>query len=1222
MNVYTPFQEQISTDATLTLKSMGTQMGISLGVSLAVIAGFSFLRPRHTLVYAPKYKFSSPEQRPPEIGTGWFAWFKPVLKADDDFLMERIGFDAVLFLRFIRLLRRLLIAMSVIGVCALIPVNIVATYHTGDWPPAAGLDLLSISGINYSDDDARNDIRWYWSPTVATWVFSILIGWFMFRASCDYIDMRQRYFRHPPNALSARTLLVTNIPENKRSDDGIKHWMNGMGLKYPVEQAMIGYHSQKLTKLTQEHEEAVRLLENSLSSYLSDGKAVGNKKRPTMRTGGFLFCGGKKVDAIDYYTDHVKDLESQIKKLRANSSAKVANYGWASFKQIPHAHAVDQSLMHQKAFSIRLSPPPSDLIWPNLPLDDKTRTVRRWIGRAIFWVFIFLWMIPVGALSATSNIVNLIRMIPNSEEFIDNNAFLMGMIQSYFTPIVMALFFLVLPMLFRFLSKQQGYHTQTTLDRKVFTKLYIFFIINNLLVFTLASIFIGIYGQIRSLILNGTVADDIDLGTYIVQLAKNITNVSTFWINYVCIKALGLTMEMAQVLPLLLITLRKWITRPSPRELRELAQPPPFDYPLAYNMLLFFFTIALLYSAIAPLVLPFALLFFAVSTIVYKYMLMYIFVTKIESGGRMWPVLFQALLTSTVLFQVLMIIILNLKGGHVQSYVLIPLPVLTIGFQYFYYRRMQALGAFLTGTASGTFAPIVIEEEQEKLAPANTEKKSHRKKNKKENKQQDLSNQFQDPAIHKKLLTPMIHDDVKHLLPQVYHHTVQPVENAFEMVGKRMDLKEQHGFHHHQQEQAVQDTERQDRRNTRRLTVLEMDDGAPFKFCAVSEDDALEPEDTDDDDQDDGSSQVEQAHLHNDAREYSDTNSHHASSIDDMDDDEQSQHGLMQHDHMQRLWQQQASLPSIHIPAPEMSSTSLIPSILIDSPRSSIEYHHNIIEPVNSNEEEEELLLQQQRAIILQRRHDSLPIEAVTEKETMDERRGSMPFLKQYGIDIAVHKQEDNDPLPPRPQSMPIIAPLVPETNNAEQQEERPQSMPDLEQYMGIINSTTENQVADDDNNDNESNNEQVLLPSLARRGSEPLIGHRASPPPASLQRHQTLPAKRRSFFEDDLTSYDTQNETSSSIRDSWVETGEETTSSIRNSNRLSSYFYTHYFRPTPGRSSVADSSTNSRYRITYYDDLLNSDSNLPSLSEFGISSHRNNNDREEENHHQHDHYP
>ncbi len=67
----------------------------------------------------------------------------------------------------------------------------------------------------------------------------------------------------------------------------------------------------------------------------------------------------------------------------------------------------------------------------------------------------------------------------------------MGVIQSYFTPVIMAIFFYLLPILFRFLSKQQGYWTQTTLDRKVLVKLYIFFIINNLLVFTLTSMFIG-----------------------------------------------------------------------------------------------------------------------------------------------------------------------------------------------------------------------------------------------------------------------------------------------------------------------------------------------------------------------------------------------------------------------------------------------------------------------------------------------------------------------------------------------------------------------------------------------------------------------------------------------------------------------------------------------------------------------------------------------------------
>ncbi|KAG1251977.1 hypothetical protein G6F68_012007 [Rhizopus microsporus] len=204
----------------------------------------------------------------------------------------------------------------------------------------------------------------------------------------------------------------------------------------------------------------------------------------------------------------------------------------------------------------------------------------------------------MSALSATSNLINLIRMIPNSSNFIDNHQILMGVIQSYFTPVIMAIFFYLLPILFRFLSKQQGYWTQTTLDRKVLVKLYIFFIINNLLVFTLTSMFIGIYGQIKAIVENNA-SDDTSFTDYVMQLAKNISQVSNFWINYVCLHSLGLTMELAMILPLITITLRKFFTRPSPAELRELARPPEFDYPKSYNLLLFFFTISLLYSAIS-----------------------------------------------------------------------------------------------------------------------------------------------------------------------------------------------------------------------------------------------------------------------------------------------------------------------------------------------------------------------------------------------------------------------------------------------------------------------------------------------------------------------------------------------------------------------------------------------------------------------------------------------
>ncbi|KAL0089219.1 hypothetical protein F4703DRAFT_1940730 [Phycomyces blakesleeanus] len=823
--VYVSLSEQKQQDATLTIKSMAIQLGINLAVALVVLAGFSWVRPRHSLVYAPKAKFSSAEKRPPVLGSGWFAWLKPVFSTSDSFLLERIGCDAVLYLRFLRLLRRMTGFMAFVGLCVLLPINIVATKNTGDWPPAPGLDFLSISGINYLNGklSANPDTRWYWSPAAATWLFSLVIGWAMYRASCDYIDMRQKFFRNTDT--SHKSLMIGNVPEAMRSDEKLKKWLETFNLHHPIQQAMMGHHNAKLTKLTKEHEDAVYKLENALASYLTDGKAVA-KKRPTVRVGG-IACLGKKVDAIDYFTKQVKDLEDQVLKMR-KSNTKIANYGWISFKKIQWAHSTDRALekisktMSKPAFNVRLSPSPNDLIWPNLPMDASTRKTKRWIGRSFYIAFIFVWMIPVGALSATSNVINLIRLLPNAETFITEHEILMGIVQAWFTPIITAIFFFVLPMIFRYISKIQGYRTQTTLDRKVLIKLYFFFIINNLLVFTLTSIIIGLYGQIKVLVSSGSLPTNESMKEYIVQLAKNITDVSTFWINYVCVKGLGMTMELAQLIPLCTITLSKMFTRPSPRELRDIAKPPEFDYPQNYNLLLFFFTIALIYSAMAPLVLPFAFVYFAIATMIYKYMLMYIYVTKIESGGKMWPVLFQTVMCSVLLFQLIMILVLNLKGGHIQSYILIPLPFITVAYQYFYSRRIHVLGSFLIGTDDTL---DYVEESTPMVQP---------EKHTKDSSKDDLSKQYQDPFLHNKLTTPIVHENVKHLLPQVYNssteqkpsksHRIPEVIEMTQQFGKKIrhevDLDERNGFSN---------------RHNKRKTVLAMDNGRKLEFGTLDE---------------------------------------------------------------------------------------------------------------------------------------------------------------------------------------------------------------------------------------------------------------------------------------------------------------------------------------------------------------------------------------------------
>ncbi|KAL0141239.1 hypothetical protein V8B55DRAFT_1487296 [Mucor lusitanicus] len=813
MSVYVPFEDQRKQDASFTIKAMGIQLGINVGTAIVVMVGFSLLRPRHTLVYAPKSKFATKEHQPPAIeSNGWLSWVKPILRIKDEELLSLIGCDAVLYIRFVRLLRKLLLYMSILGIGALIPIYIVATKATGDWPPASGsIEILSLAGINLQNGkirtDSAADTTWYWAPFSATYIFSILIAWFMYRASCDYIEMRQYYFRLPQNEASMKSLMVSRVPSDMQSDEKLKQWVSRERIPFPISDAMIGHHSNKLTALFEQHQLATR---------------------PTVRLGGFLCCGGRKVDAIEHYTQQVADLDKEIKQLRKSKTTKTAHYGWISFDSVHVAHATERALA--KKFDIRLSPTATDLVWSNLPLDHKTRQAKRWMGRLVYWVFVFAWMIPMTALSATSNIINLIRLIPNSAAFIDSHQVLMGVIQAYFTPIVMAVFFYLLPLFFRFLSQQQGYWTQTTLDRKVLTKLYVFFIINNLLVFTLTSMFIGISGQIRALVESGSLpASEESITEYVMQIAKNIAEVSTFWINFVCLKSLTLTMDLAMLVPLLTITLRKFITRPSPRELRELAKPPEFNYPQNYNLLLFFFTIALVYSAMSPLILPFALIYFAVASMVYKYMLMYVYVTKMESGGKIWPVLFQTVMTSAIFFQVTMIIMMVLKGGYLQAYCLIPLPVLTLAYQYFYYRRMHVLGTYLSGSE-----PSYVLKDDESAIVSSTPGK-----NSKQHKKQTLQSQFQDPAYHNKLPAPTVHDDVKHLLQKVYKAPERPINNTIEMaqqfgktVMQDIDLDTNKGFHHH---------------HHKRMTVY--DQGCPVQFETVQEDEILDQDSSSDEEE-------------------------------------------------------------------------------------------------------------------------------------------------------------------------------------------------------------------------------------------------------------------------------------------------------------------------------------------------------------------------------------
>lgn len=101
----------------------------SATISGIVLLIFSILRPRHKIVYAPKVKYANEKKAPPPIDDGLLSWLKPVWQCTDEYLLDKIGLDAVLFLRFWRMCRNIFICFG-LGSAVMIPYNIVVGLKT------------------------------------------------------------------------------------------------------------------------------------------------------------------------------------------------------------------------------------------------------------------------------------------------------------------------------------------------------------------------------------------------------------------------------------------------------------------------------------------------------------------------------------------------------------------------------------------------------------------------------------------------------------------------------------------------------------------------------------------------------------------------------------------------------------------------------------------------------------------------------------------------------------------------------------------------------------------------------------------------------------------------------------------------------------------------------------------------------------------------------------
>ncbi|KAF9243161.1 hypothetical protein BU15DRAFT_86554 [Melanogaster broomeanus] len=735
--------------------AVGSQVALMSLISVATVVAFNILRPNNKVIYEPKVKYYVGDKKPPRISDSLFGWLPPLYRTREPELVNKLGLDAVTFLRFTRMTRSMFSCITLLCCAILIPIDAVYNIQHVNSADRDVLSMLTIRDVQGS---------FLFAHVAVTYAISAVVMFFVWRNWKEMLRLREQWFRSPEymESFYARTLTVTRVPRKYQSDEGIRAIFESVQVPYPTTSVHIGRKVGRLPELIEYHNAAVRELEQVLVTYLKGGRIA--KERPTIRIGGFLGMGGVKKDAIDLYTAKLQRTEKAIEDYRREiDTRKAESYGFASMAAVPYAHIVANILRnkHPKGTEITLAPNPKDLIWANLDKSPAELFRNKLIGILLLVLVCFFNTVPLFVISILANLSSISAYVGFLSQWSKASPGSFAFISGVLPPAVSALFGFFLPIIMRWISRFRGVETRSQLDRAVVAHYFAFLVISQLVIFTLIGVGFIATEQIVKEIGDHVSFDDIinNLNTLPQTINRTYISQASYWLTFFpCTEALCkvsvaflVIFDLAQILNLLWTSFKTHVFGRTPRDIREWTQPPEFQYAIYYSNILFMATVALVFAPLAPLVALAAAVVFWLGSWVYKYQLMFVFVTKIETGGRLWNMMVNRLLISVILMQMLMVLTIGLQYGFKSFMWLTTVPpvLFIIAFKIWLDKTFYKKFVY--------YIPSETELREAKVHSSRADASGNR-----------LEKRFGHPALHAELFTPLLHARMMPLLADVY----------------------------------------------------------------------------------------------------------------------------------------------------------------------------------------------------------------------------------------------------------------------------------------------------------------------------------------------------------------------------------------------------------------------------------------------------------------------
>ncbi|KAF2764478.1 DUF221-domain-containing protein [Teratosphaeria nubilosa] len=604
------------------------------------------------------------------------------------------------------------------------------------------VNLWAADGHNHTSDNGTSPFYPYpwnietdylWMYVAFAYLFSAIAIYLIISETRKVIEVRQEYLG-TQTTVTDRTIRLSGIPPDLQDEQKIKEFIESLDIG-KVESVTLCRKWKVLDKAMIERMNILRRLEEAYAIHMGHRTVERNleslpiaqppppgppaapipneeqaesarllncqahvvpyyrvRPKATIRFGRFNLRS-KQVDAIDYYTEKLRQADERIKQLRQQKFAPMP-LAFVTLDSVAACQMAIQAVLDPSPLQLiaNSSPAPSDVIWQNTYLSRRSRMIMSWSITALIVLLTIFWSVILVPIAGLLNTETIGKALPKLGDFLEEHENIRSLVSTQLPTLFATLLTVLVPYLYYYLSWWQGMISQGDIELSAISKNFFFTFFNFFVIFTVlgsASTFYQFWERF------GDALQDFQKVAY--TIAVSLQKFITFYVNFIILQGVGLfPFRLLEVGAVSLYPIYRMGAK-TPRDYAELVQPPVFSYGFYLPSALLVFIICMVYSVLrySWTVILAGLAYFALGHVVYKYQLLYAMDHQQQSTGRAWGMICDRIFVGLIFFQLTTAGQLLLKQTVYRAVLMIPLLVATIWISILYGRTYKPLMNFI-----------------------------------------------------------------------------------------------------------------------------------------------------------------------------------------------------------------------------------------------------------------------------------------------------------------------------------------------------------------------------------------------------------------------------------------------------------------------------------------------------------------------------------------------